>query len=189
MAFHGHGGRNLMFVNRAVGVHAYGFIGVYPQGASYDGRSGWNDGSFGPDCCPHGGGGDQCLWNEFNCTADPNDGAWAAAIVATVTSLGARGRWYAYGSSNGANEAQILAANAVVHPAALPLAGIAVHSGQLLAEPTRSAPNPYFSPGPLCARLRSKDLDGSSHPGCRRAVPLQITAASASNATQRVTYS
>ena len=157
----GHGGHNSMFPGRPVTVHDFDFIGgkrpaalpplgrgsrppaVYPQGANYNGRSGWNDGSFGPGCCGGGGGGDLCRWDQFNCTADPNDGRWIAEIIATVAGMGARGRWYAYGSSNGANEAQILAANAVVHPAGLPIVGIAVHSGQMLAEPTRSAPSPY----------------------------------------------
>ena len=75
--------------------------------------------------------------------SDPPSFFFELPQVATLRGLGATGRWYAYGSSNGANEAQILAANAVVHFDALPFVGIAVHSGQMLAKPTQSAPGPY----------------------------------------------
>merc|ERR1712224_626640 len=61
-------------------------------------------------------------------------------IITTLKDLGAKGRFYLKGGSNGANEAQILAANACD---ALPVVGIGVDSGQLLANPPRSASKPY----------------------------------------------
>jgi len=132
--FHGHGGRNVMFPHQQPGVFDYSFIGLYPQGELYNGRSGWNDGSM---------DGNKCAYNDYSCTLDPNDATFVAGLISTMRSLGANGRVYAYGSSNGANEVQILAANAVVNPTALPIAGIAANSGQLLAKPTRSGPAPY----------------------------------------------
>jgi len=132
--FHGHGGSNRMFPHQTPGVFDYNFIGIYPQGELYNGRSGWNDGSM---------DGNQCAWNDYSCTLDPNDATFVVNLISTMRTLGASGRVYAYGSSNGANEVQILAANAVVNPVPLPIAGIAANSGQLLAKPTRSGPAPY----------------------------------------------
>jgi len=129
--FHGHGGSNNGFPRESVGVHDYNFIGISPRGELYDGKSGWNDGSM---------AGNQCAWDDFECSKDPNDGLFVAGIVKVVRDLGAAGRVYLYGTSNGANEVQILASNA---GDGLPIAGIAARSGQLLAEPTRSAGNPY----------------------------------------------
>lgn len=128
--FHGHGGSNKMFRNNPY-VHDANFIGVYPQGELYEGRSGWNDGSM---------DGNQCAYNDYTCTKDPNDGLFVAGIVAVLQSMGATGRFYAYGSSNGANEVQILASNSCDD---LPISGIAAHSGQLLSSPARSAGAPY----------------------------------------------
>ena len=120
--FHGHGGRNLGFPHSGAGqgVHKHGFIGVYPQGEMYNGASGWNDGSM---------EGNSCEWDDFDCQDDPNDGLFAAAIIAELKSLGARGNIYLWGGSNGANEAQILAANACDE---LPISGISAGWGQLL---------------------------------------------------------
>lgn len=123
-----------MFPHQQPGVFDYGFIGVYLQGEEYEGRSGWNDGSM---------DGNKCAYDDYDCHLDPNDATFVVGVISTMRALGASGRVYAYGSSNGANEVQILAANAVANPAALPIAGIAANSGQLLAQPTRSGPSPY----------------------------------------------
>lgn len=127
MKFHAHGGNNA----GAGKGSKRNFIGIAPQGEYYDGKSGWNDGSE---------DGLKCKWDDFTCTEDPNDGLFVAGIIATIRALGATGRVYAYGASNGAQMVQILAANA---GDALPFAGIATLSGQLLAAPPRSASNPY----------------------------------------------
>ena len=123
--FHGHGGSNKGFPHSGAGqgVHKHGFIGIYPQGEIYNGRSGWNDGSM---------DGNTCDWNDFSCQDDPNDGLFAAAIIAEAKQLGAKGNIYLWGGSNGANEAQILAANACDD---LPIAGISAGWGQLLCVP------------------------------------------------------
>lgn len=129
--FHGHGGRaEGAAMMGSPSVHTYNFIGIAPQGETYD-VSGWNDGSMKNL---------KCKWNDFDCTEDPNDGLFVAGLIAAMKELGATGRFYLYGGSNGANEAQILAANACDE---LPIAGIGVDSGQLLATPNRSAAKPY----------------------------------------------
>jgi len=133
MMFHGHGGNNQHYSGRPVSVYNYGFIGIYPQGELYNGRSGWNDGSM---------DGLQCEWDQYNCTKDPNDSNFVLAIVLSLRSLGAYGRVYAYGTSNGANEVQILGANSMAK-GQLPIVGIAARSGQMLAKPTRSGPGPF----------------------------------------------
>jgi len=133
MFLHQHGARNTQFPNQRPGVFDYDMIGVYPQGAVVDGSSCWNDGFS----CKN-----KCAWDDYACTQDPNDPEFIVGIISTLRALGAKGRIYAYGKSNGANEVQILAANAVANPAKLPLAGIAANSGQLLAYPTRSGPAP-----------------------------------------------
>jgi hypothetical protein len=51
--FHGHGGRNVMFPHQQPGVFDYSFIGLYPQGELYNGRSGWNDGSMDGNKCAY----------------------------------------------------------------------------------------------------------------------------------------
>lgn len=127
MKFHAHGGKN----GGAATGHKRNFIGIAPQGELYNGKSGWNDGLQ---------DGNKCKWDDFTCTKDPRDGLFVAGIIAAVRELGATGRIYAMGGSNGAQMVQILAANA---GDALPISGIAARSGQLLAEPPRSASNPY----------------------------------------------
>jgi len=132
--FHGHGGNNQHFSGRPVGnVFEYGFIGLYPQGELYSGRSGWNDGSM---------DGSKCAWDQYNCTSDPNDSNFVLATITAMRNLGSTGRVYAYGTSNGANEVQILGANSM-HEGQLPIVGIAARSGQMLAKPTRSGPGPF----------------------------------------------
>ena len=146
---HGHGGHNDKFVRSGAdtGVHAHGWIGIYPQGEMYGGenpdgtplrsnlvgqeKSGWNDGSM---------GGNVCAWDAFSCSADPNDGNFAARIIAALRDLGASGRVYMWGGSNGANSVQIWAANAGDD---MPIAGISAGWGQLLADPPRSGPSPF----------------------------------------------
>lgn len=67
-------------------------------------------------------------------------GFFVAGIIAAIRELGATGRVYLYGASNGAQMVQILASNA---GDALPISGIGALSGQLLSAPARSASNPY----------------------------------------------
>ena len=138
--FHGHGGRNTEFIAPAAAhnggasslVHEYGYIGVYPQGETYgNSGSGWNDGSM---------AGNKCKWNDFSCQDDPNDGNFTRDIIKTLRSLGSTGRVYLWGGSNGANSAQIFAANAGED---LPIAGISAGWGQLLSAPPRSGPAPF----------------------------------------------
>jgi len=131
LMFHGHGGNNEGFEKQQATVHDYDMIGVYPQGELYDGSSGWNDGSM---------KGLECAYDDYTCTKDPNDGLFVSGIVSALQELGATGRFYGFGGSNGANEVQILASNACD---ALPFVGIAADSGQLLANPSRSAGAPY----------------------------------------------
>ena len=132
--YHGHGGNNGGFAHSGAGMlcHEYGFIGVYPQGELYGGRSGWNDGSM---------EGNKCQWDDFACQEDPNDGNFTVAMLRTVHALGGRGNVYMWGGSNGANAVQILAANADAKD--LPIAGISAGWGQLMATPPRSGPAPY----------------------------------------------
>lgn len=131
--FHGHTGHNTAFPHNGAGqgLHQYNFIGVYPQGELYSGQSGWNDGSM------HG---NQCAWNDFDCQDDPNDGLFVKGIVSVLRGMGANGRVYLWGGSNGGNEAQILASNA---GAELPIVGISAGWNQLMSDPPRSGPNPY----------------------------------------------
>ena len=167
MMFHGHGGTNQHYSgNPRVSVFNYDFIGLYPQvpaqclesailltaydpytpaisttclltgsaqGELYSGRSGWNDGSM---------DGNKCAWDQYNCTSDPNDSDFVLATITAMRDLGSSGRVYAYGSSNGANEVQILAANSM-REGQLPIVGIAARSGQMLSEPVRSGPGPF----------------------------------------------
>jgi len=112
-------------------VHEYNIIGVYPQGELYDGGSGWNDGSM---------KGNKCKWDDFSCQEDPNDGNFTRGIIQTLSKMGALGRVYMWGGSNGANSVQIFAANAGKE---LPIAGISCGWGQLMAKPPRSGPAPF----------------------------------------------
>ena len=89
--------------------------------------------------------GNTCAWDQYNCTQDPNDSNYVLQTVNAMRGLGATGRVYAYGTSNGANEVQILGANSVddAGDGQLPIVGIAARSGQMLSKPTRSGPGPF----------------------------------------------
>ena len=88
--------------------------------------------------------GNKCAWDQYNCTQDPNDSNYVLQTVNAMRGLGATGRVYAYGTSNGANEVQILGANSMDDAGqALPIVGIAARSGQMLSKPTRSGPGPF----------------------------------------------
>ena len=88
--------------------------------------------------------GNKCAWDQYNCTQDPNDSNYVLHTVNAMRGLGATGRVYAYGTSNGANEVQILGANSMDDAGqALPIVGIAARSGQMLSKPTRSGPGPF----------------------------------------------
>jgi len=154
--FHGHGGHNTQYIGTggrgfSDGVHKYNFIGVYPQGELYDGKPGWSD------CCKN------CTVDNFNCTEDPNDTVFVAKIVSTLVELGATGRFYAFGTSNGAAMVQRLASNVC---SALPFLGIAAHSGQLLTKPERSGPNPYNYNKPRAgsAKVAQLAIHGTADP-------------------------
>lgn len=131
--FHGHTGFNTGFAHSGAGqgVHAYNFIGVYPQGEIYNGQSGWNDGSL---------DGNKCAWDDFACQDDPNDGVFVKGIIEALRGMGANGRVYLWGGSNGGNEAQILASNAGEY---LPIVGISAGWNQLMSAPPRSGPSPF----------------------------------------------
>jgi len=144
MGFHGHGSNNHMFIGTegkalSDGIRKYNFIGVYPQGEKFPvipvpgkpSKSGWSDGDE---------PGDKCAWDDFNCTGDPNDTVFVSRIVSALVKMGALGRFYAFGTSNGAAMVQRLAANVCPE---LPFLGIGAQSGQLLTKPERSGPNPY----------------------------------------------
>ena len=78
-----------------------------------------------------------CAWDNFECTTDPDEGAFFAAIIAELRILGASGNVYVIGNSNGAALAHRLAANAGDD---LPITGIVTKVTQLLASPPRSGP-------------------------------------------------
>lgn len=130
--FHGHGGNNKGF-NWGAGkiIHEYNFIGVYPQGEMYAGRSGWNDGSM---------QGNKCNWDDFDCQEDPNDGNFTSGIISVLRGIGANGRVYMWGGSNGANSIQIFASDA---GDGMPITGISAGWGQLMSAPPRSGPSPF----------------------------------------------
>ena len=149
--FHGHTGHNTGFPHSGAGqgVHENAFIGVYPQGEVTDTNqpaccrqnlcketgehcgTGWNDGSMTAN---------KCAWNDFGCQKDPNDGNFTAGIITQLRAMGASGRVYMWGGSNGANSVQIFAANA---GPAMPITAISCGWGQLMAEPPRSGPSPF----------------------------------------------
>ena len=149
--FHGHTGHNTGFPHSGAGqgVHENAFIGVYPQGEVTDTNqpaccrqnlcketgehcgTGWNDGSMTAN---------KCAWNDFACQKDPNDGNFTAGIITQLRAMGASGRVYMWGGSNGANSVQIFAANA---GPAMPITAISCGWGQLMAEPPRSGPSPF----------------------------------------------
>lgn len=119
---HGAGGTNRGFAQAST-VHDHGLIGVYPQG-----EDGWNTGPKSSNLCD---------WDDFECTSDPDEGAFFSAIIAELRILGANGNVYLIGNSNGAALAHRLAANAGDD---LPITGIVTKVTQLLASPPRSGP-------------------------------------------------
>ena len=139
---HGFGGSNRKYVQSCGGpAHARGFIGVYPQGDPLAGTAakpagfGWNDGM----AVNPGNTLLRCRWDNYSCTLDPNDGLFFRAMVGALRAVGAGGRLYAFGQSNGADWVQRLGVNAGPE---VPFAGIAPQSGQLNAHPPRSASLP-----------------------------------------------
>jgi len=139
--FHGHGGRNTGFAHSGAGrgAHTNRFIGVYPQGEVSDLNptaccrqdlcketgghcgTGWNDGSMTAN---------KCAWNDFDCQKDPNDGNFTSGIITELRAMGASGRVYMWGGSNGANSVQIFAANA---GPTMPITAISCGWGQVRA--------------------------------------------------------
>mmetsp|Transcript_24637 Transcript_24637/g.51568 ORF Transcript_24637/g.51568 Transcript_24637/m.51568 type:complete len:469 (-) Transcript_24637:233-1639(-) len=120
--FHGAGGTNDWF-SRTSGVHDANVIGVYPQG-----EDGWNTGPKSSNICG---------WDDFDCTDDPDEGAFIASIITEVKALGAIGNVYLIGNSNGAALSMRLASNAGDQ---LPIKGMVTKVTQLLASPSRSGP-------------------------------------------------
>ena len=130
---HGAGGTNngySMFSD----VHENGVIGIYPRG-----EDGWN-------IWPKRS--NTCHWSDFECTTDPDEGAFFAAIIAEVRSLGGNGNIYAFGNSNGAAMANFLGVNAGEE---LPIKGIVTDVAQLYESPDRTGPGKlnYCHPGAL----------------------------------------
>ena len=128
---HGAGGTIEEFPG-TTGVHSAGYIGVYPQG-----EDGWNTNPKDINDCP---------WDDFGCTEDPDEGDFIASIISHLRSLGAGGNVYAVGFSNGSALAHRLAANA---GPSLPIKGIVGMVANMLASPTRSGPGVlnYNQPG------------------------------------------
>lgn len=120
--FHGAGGSNNGFARS--GVHAASMIGVYPQG-----ENGWNTGPKSSNLC---------AWDDYECTSDPDEGAFVASIISQLRLAGADGRIYLVGNSNGAALAHRLASNAGADD--LPIGGIVTKVTQLLESPLRSGP-------------------------------------------------
>lgn len=167
MGFHGHGAHNTLFIGTAGrgfsdGVRKYNFIGVYPQGEKYpvipvpgqDSKTGWSDGVE---------PGNICAWDNFTCTGDPNDTIFVSTIVSALLKMGALGRFYAFGTSNGAAMVQRLGAN--ICPK-LPFLAIGAQSGQLLSKPIRSGPNPYNynKPRTGSAKVAQLAIHGTADP-------------------------
>ena len=119
---HGSGGTNKWF-SRTSKVHDAGYIGIYPQG-----EDGWNTGPKNSNAC---------LWSDFDCTNDPDEGDLVASIITELRIRGAVGNVYVIGNSNGAALAHRLAANAGTD---LPIKGIVAKVTQLLSGPERSGP-------------------------------------------------
>jgi len=119
---HGGNGNNNGYA-RSSGVHSAGYIGVYPQG-----ENGWNTGPKSTNVCD---------WDDFDCTRDPDEGAFIAGIISEIRSRGGNGNVYAIGSSNGGALANRLAVNAGDE---LPIKGIVSIVTQLLDSPPRSGP-------------------------------------------------
>ena len=133
-------------------MHLRGFIGVHPQGDPLAGPPGhpegfgWNDGmSVNPNNTRL-----KCAWDDYSCTADPDDTLFFERMVSALRVTGATGHLYVFGQSNGAAWAQRLGANA---GPALPFMGVAPQSGQLNARPPRSAAGPRNLNQPRCGNM------------------------------------
>jgi len=146
---HGAGGSNNGFSQNS-GVHENDMIGIYPNGDC----NGWNTG---PKNC------NECEWDDFSCTEDPNEGEFVSKIISKVRELGALGNVYVRGNSNGAALALRLAVNAGDE---LPISGIIARVTQLLASPERSGPGvlnynqPISSNPPVSVLSISGTADG-----------------------------
>lgn len=114
------------------GLHVEGYVGVYPLG---DG--GWNTGPKPTN---------QCAFDEYDCTTDPDETGFFADIITHLRERGAGGNVYVVGGSNGGALAHKLAANAGPE---LPIKGIVAKVSQLLKSPDRSGAGPlnYNRPG------------------------------------------
>mmetsp|Transcript_10357 Transcript_10357/g.11565 ORF Transcript_10357/g.11565 Transcript_10357/m.11565 type:complete len:510 (-) Transcript_10357:157-1686(-) len=119
---HGAGGSNNAFKQNS-DVHDNGVIGVYPQG-----EDGWNTGPKNSNECP---------WDDFDCSYDPDEGALMASIISTLRDMGANGNIYAIGSSNGGALANRLGSNA---GNSIPIKGFVALVTQLLSSPERNGP-------------------------------------------------
>ena len=116
------------------------------------GEGGWNTGPKSSN---------NCAWDDFECTTDPDEGAFIALIIAELRTQGATGNVYAIGNSNGAALAHRLASNAGDD---LPIKGIVTKVTQLLASPPRSGPgvlnhNQPPTTGPKVSVLNIMGLD------------------------------
>lgn len=120
---------------------------MYPQG-----EDGWNTGPKESN---------NCGWDDFACTDDPDEGAFVASIIAELRSLGANGNVYLIGNSNGAALSMRLASNAGDD---LPIKGIVTKVTQLLASPPRSGPGDlnYNQPGTGGPRVSVLNIMGTS---------------------------
>jgi len=119
---HGGGGGNDGF-KRSSDVHENDVIGVYPQG-----ESGWNTGPKNSN---------ECDPDDFDCSSDPDEGAFVASIISTLRDMGANGNIYAIGSSNGGALANRLGSNA---GNSIPIKGFVALVTQLLTSPERNGP-------------------------------------------------
>ncbi|GFH44547.1 hypothetical protein CTEN210_01021 [Chaetoceros tenuissimus] len=116
-------------------VHAANYIGIYPQG-----EKGWNT-------WPKSW--NQCSYNDYNCSQDPNESRFFIALIEYIRDRGALGNIYIVGTSNGGSMAHKLASNAGPH---LPIKGIVSKVFQLLRIPERSFPGEYNWNQPSQAR-------------------------------------
>ena len=146
---HGSGGTIGGFRTRS-GVHDVGVIGVYPQGE----ENAWNT-----DPKPT----NQCEWSDFDCIEDPDEGAFMAAIISELRSLGAMGNVYVIGTSNGGALANRLAVNAGPE---LPIAGFVSFVTQLLQAPPRSGPGSlnYNTPSSGNPKVSVLNIMGTADP-------------------------
>merc|ERR1712048_794694 len=89
-----------------------------------------------------------CVWDDFECDSDPDEGMFIADIIKNLGSdLGMNGNVYLNGSSNGAALAHLIAVNAGsifnYTGQANPIKGIITKVTQLLESPPRSGPGNF----------------------------------------------